>query len=265
MSDEEFPELVREARERAQRKEIERLQGGRSVESKNNDMNGSNSPDYAVDDVFQERPSGLEDPYVEIFVSSVIEGTNPLIVRRKLSQKLKEVRLVWCDKQSISGQPFPGDIKNSIFLTWRGKKLFDMTSCKSLGLKLDGSGQVYSDGDGILDGKVHFEAWTQDLFEQNQRRLEAKRYGSEYEPEEVQQDAVEEIRVTLVAKGRKELKLKVRPSTQIQKFITAFRQTEDIPENKVITLHFDGEELDPESTVGDTEIENRDSVEVHIR
>jgi len=265
MSDEEFPDLAREAREREQRKAMECLKAGRSFENKNHDTNGSNTPDYPVDDVFQERPSGLEDPMVEIFVSSVIEGTNPLIVRRKLSQKLREVRLVWCDKQSISGQPFPKSIKDSIFLTWRGKKLFDMTSCKSLGLKLDGAGQLYSDADGVLDGKVHFEAWTQDLFEQNQRRLAAKKLDDEDEPEEAKEDPVVEIRVTLMAKGKKELKLKVRPTTPIQKFITVFRHKEDIPEDKVITLRFDDEELDPESTVKDTGIEDRDVIEVHVR
>ena len=267
MSDEEFPELAREARQREQQKALERLKAGRSFENQNHDTDGPNTPDYTVDDIFQERPSASEDPLVEIFVSSMIEGTNPLIVRRKLSQKIKEVRLIWCDKQSISGQPFPKSIKDSIFLTWRGKRLFDVTSCKSLGLKIDGTGELYSGGEGVMDGKVHFEAWTQDLFDHNQRRLAAKqnRGYSEDEPEEVLGPAVEKIKLCMKAKGMDPVKLQVKGSTTFQKMASVFRESRDIPGEKDIELYFDGEKLDPESKVDDTEIEDRDVVEVHIR
>ena len=264
MSDEEFPELAREAKQREEQKALERLKAARSFENQNHDSKGSNTPDYTVDDVFQERPAS-EDPMIEIFISSVIEGSNPLIVRRKLSQKVKEVRLIWCDKQFIDGQPFPKALKASIFLTWRGKRLFDVTSCKSLGLMIDETGQLYSDGEGVMDGKVHFQAWTQDLFDSNQRRLAAQNRDNSEEEPEVTEPTVEKIKLCMKAKGMEPVKLQVKGSTTFQKMASAFRESRGIPEGSDIELYFDGEKLDPESKMEDTEIEDRDIVDVHIR
>jgi hypothetical protein len=60
-------------------------------------------------------------------------------------------------------------------------------------------------------------------------------------------------------------KLMVKPHTTIQKIIEAFRSAKDIPDDKEISLHFDGDKLDPEERVEDTELGDMDSVEVHIQ
>lgn len=267
MSDEEFPELAMEARQREKQKALDRLKAGQSFENQNHDTDGSNTPIHVVDDIFEERSSMSEDPVVEIFVTSWIEGTNALMVRRKLSQKLREVRLIWCDKQSISGQPIPKAVKDSIFLTWRGKRLYDLTNCRSLGLKIDGNGHLFSDGEGFMDGKVHFEAWTPDLYDHHQRKLAAKQDhdNDDDEPEEVVEHTVEKIKIIMKAKGMEPVKLQVRPTTTFHKMAIAFREQRDIPEGKDLALYFDGDKLDPDSKVEDTELAEMDNVEVHIR
>jgi hypothetical protein len=267
ISDEEFPELVRLARQREKQKELERLTAGNSFKDKSHDPNGSSIPAQTNDDIFEERSTISEDPVVEILVSSWIEGTKPLVVRRKLSQKLKEVRLIWCDKQTISGQPFTKAVKDSIFLTWRGKRVFDLTSCKSLGLKIHGNGQLFSDGEGFMEGKVHFEAWTADLFELHQRKLAAKQGSDadEQQEEQVEKAIEQKIRLVMTAKGMEVVKLCVKPTTVIGKMAGAFRDQRKIPIGKEIVLYFDGDKIDPESTVEEAELADMDNVEVHIR
>ena len=267
MSDEEFAELAKEARAHEKQRALDHLNAGQSFETKSHDSNESNIPVHATDDIFEDRSVTSEDPIIEIFVSSWIEGTNPLRVQRKLSQKLREVRLIWCDKQMISGQPLAKSVKDSIFLTWRGKKLFDMTNCKSLGLKLDGNGCLFSEGEGFMDGKVHFEAWTPDLYEEHQRKLSAKqdRGDSEDDLMEVVEHPVQKIKLIMKAKDMEPLKLQVKPTTTFHKMATAFRDSRDIPEGKDIAFYFDGDKLDPESRVEDTELADMDNVEVHIR
>ena len=267
-SDEEFPELARQARERAKQKELERLKAGHSFHDTNHDTSGSNTPVYIFDDVFEDRPAVQKDLAVEILVTSVIEGTKPLRVRRKLSQGLKEVRLIWCDKQLISGHPIPDSIKESIFLTWKGLRLWDLATCKSLGLKIDGSGHIMSNGEGFdSQRRIHFEAWTQDLFDANQRQLKAKqdRGDSEDEPEVIEQAVEQKMKLVMKARGMEPLKIFAKPTTTFERLAGAFRNSRDIPEGKDIILLFDGEKLDPNSTVEHVELDDMDNIEVHLR
>lgn len=266
MSDDEFSELKMEARQRERQKALDRLQAEQSFEKQNQATNSTGTADHAVDNIFEENFTAVEDPVVEIFLSSRIEGTVPLRAQRRLMQRLKEVRLAWCDRQSISGQPFPKTFKDSVFLTWRDKKLYDYTSCKSLGLKVDSSGKLLSDGDGFAEGKVHLEAWTQDLFDKYQEKLAKQAYGNdEDEHEEVKVDNVEKMRLVLKARGMDDFKIIVKVTTTIQKLITVYRTAQNVAEEKEVTLHFDGDSLDPESNVGDTDLAEMDAVEVHIR
>ena len=269
MSDEEFSELARRARQREKEKALERTKAKHPFENKNHATKGHDMEYDVFDDVFEERPSVVEDPIIEILVTSRIEGTDPLMVRMKLSQKLKTVKLAWCDKQSRAAQPISKDIRDSIFLFWRGIKLYDFTTCKSLGLNINGHGNLGSTGEGFIerdDGmKVHFEAWTQDLFDQNERKLKARRDrgDSDDEPEVVVVE--QKIKLIMVAKGMEPVKLQVTPKTTIGKLAAVFRMQRDVPEGKDVALHFDGEKLDPESTVKDVELESMDSVEIHIQ
>jgi len=76
-------------------------------------------------------------PVLSLLIHSPLPDTTPLMVKRRLNQRLKEVRVAWIKKQQGVGA-LPADLDmTTIFLTWRDKRLFDFTTCKSLGVTLD--------------------------------------------------------------------------------------------------------------------------------
>jgi len=76
-------------------------------------------------------------PVLSLLIHSSLPDTTPLMVKRRLNQRLKEVRVAWIKKQQGAGA-LPADLDMpTIFLTWRDKRLFDFTTCKSLGVSLD--------------------------------------------------------------------------------------------------------------------------------
>lgn len=218
-------------------------------------------------DVLATEPKKDTDPSIEILITSRIENTIPLKVKRKLSQRLKEARFAWCDKQNL-GQLSSTELKSSIFLIWKRKRLFDYTSCRALGLKSNDLG-LSSDDEGVYEGKVHLEAWTEETFNAFQKQEAAARRReelgeSEEEELEVQEEVVK-VRLVMTARDMEPVKLVVKDNTFIEKLIVAFRQTRSIPDEKEVTLWFDGDKLDPEDAVGDTELGDMDNVEVHIK
>jgi hypothetical protein len=263
MSDEEFPKLVQRARQRERQKEVERHNAVNSFVEKNHANSAAVS---AVDDVFQESTTEV-DPVVEILVSSCIEGTKPLMVRRKLNQRLKEVRLSWCDKQILAGAPLSPQVKTSIFLTWNGKRLFDASTCKHLGIRTGLDGKFLSEGVGFdAHGRLHFEAWTEDLFMACQHPTQSQKQGGDREEEpEQNQEHIERVKLLLKAKDIEPFRMRVKATTTVEKMARAFRQEKDIPAEKEIALYFDGDRLDPGLRVEDTELADMDTVEVHIR
>jgi hypothetical protein len=182
-SDEEFPELAAQARERARRTRLKAIKPkDRSSGSMNpvNDMSLPGLPNSAPP----------PNPVIQILITSRIPNTEPLIVNRRLAQRLKDVRLAWCSRQG-----FDDHTTRDIFLTWRGKRLFDFTTCESLGIELDPEGnletgdatdefswpELDSEGNlviGVLanefsgPNRIHMEAMTTKLFDEDrQRRL----------------------------------------------------------------------------------------------
>jgi hypothetical protein len=262
LSEEEFPELVQRARERAKQKELERLKAAEAFGEQN--LKPSTP---VIDDVFQDSDIPEADPVVEILVTSWIEGTNPLLVRRKLNQRLKEVRLSWCDKQALQGGPMLPQLRAAIFLTWNGKRLFDASTCKHLGIKMGADGRFASDGEGFDDhGRLHFEAWTEDLFAAYQNSNQQQQDGGEdQEDAEDDQDQPERIKLLLKARDMEPLRLKVKATTSVRKICDSFRSGRSIPAEKDIALYFDGDKLEPDMKVEDAELTDMDTVEVHIR
>jgi hypothetical protein len=262
-SDDEFAELLQQAKERRNQKLAEQNAG------KNLDQSTNNSQSYnSIDDIFlMDEPKKEADPVLEILVTSHIDGSKPLIAKRRLKSRLQEVRKSWCDKQLLDGQPmFPSaETKNCVFLTYRGKRLYDLTACSSLGLKIDAEGRVLDDSEGDMNGRVHLYAWTADLFDQYQRNQAKKQQG--VEEEEPAKPEVQEtrIRVTLKSKNHGEHKLKAREAITFEQIAAAFRKDKQIPETQEITLQYDGDTLDPEMSIGNSEVEDMDVIEVHIR
>lgn len=166
-SDEEFAEMARRARARQALKK----QASKTPDTARLD----GTPGSGAADVFGRLPPEpeLPDPVVRIFITSPIPDTKPLMVLRKLSQRLQDVRLAWCGRQG-----FFGEAAKDVFLTFRMRKLYDVSTCKSLGLEADAAGNLVLKGAEGRTGieKLHLEAVTEDLLvELKAARVERER------------------------------------------------------------------------------------------
>ena len=212
-SDEEFPELARQARERARRKRLEEDLASTTA-----------TPDSLLtagkDDSWQRSqsvhhptpPLQPPDPVLQILITSNIKSTQPLIVSRRLSQRLKDVRLAWVERQH-----FTPEFVDRVFLTWRGKRLFDVTSCRSLGIAVDSAGNVTFKGEGFgeEERQIHMEAMTAEILDAYKKAKQRVTAVEEEAP--AQEEVVEEqkheaqVKIILKAKGFQDFKLIVKP------------------------------------------------------
>ncbi|KAF7906574.1 hypothetical protein EAF00_000853 [Botryotinia globosa] len=261
-SEEEFPELLAKARENKRLADLAQQRSNAEWANKNHEPD-RNAVD---DDVFQENKK--TEPILEIFISSRLENTKNLIIRRKLHQRLREVRQAWCGKQEIDGIHMNEELKDSILLTWRNKRLFDSMTCASLGLDFNTNGDVDTTGEGFNSGRIHMEAWTNDLWDECCKATEAEEISDdEEEPVEVVPEPVNKMRLILKAQSKdiKEFKTYVKPTTTIKKLVDGFRSTNKIPADKNIILSFDGDHLELDSTVEEAGFDDMDTVDVLIR
>ena len=211
LRDEEFPELARKAREKAQRKRLAQDVVS-SPGSSRTGLNGESLRLYHIPPPTP--PSPPPDPVLQILITSDIENTQPLIVNRKLSQRLKDVRLAWAERQG-----FAGDLVETLFLTWRGKRLFDVTSCKSLGISVDADGRVKHKSylNGEVKRPVQQEVITAELLENYKKTKRDAKSREEGESPNFQQTAPSrkgsetQVKVILKAKGFDDFKLIVKP------------------------------------------------------
>ncbi|GAB7335114.1 hypothetical protein MBLNU13_g06958t2 [Cladosporium sp. NU13] len=215
----------------------------------------------------------LPDPPVTILIYSQIANTNPLKVYRKLSQNLREIRLAWCMRQG-----FNESFTDNVFLIHRMRKVYDVTTCKSLGLETDAEGNITMKGAEGKEGcdQVALEAVTQDIYDRmlaEKDREDAKRRdkwdpaaeaGAQQEEAATEPVAEEFIGLVLRARGKPDFKLKVKPTTPFSKIISACRKTFHVADGSTISLEFDGERLEPEDLVSSTDMSDLDVVDVHI-
>lgn len=294
-SDEEFPELARKAREQARRKRLESEKPDISSSSQSQSYSfgaGRLSSNLADDSQVRSSKSAepAPAPVVNLLVTSNIPNTTPVIVRRKLTQRLKEVRLAWCGRQGFDESTIMG-----VFLTWRGMRVFDVNSCKALGIGVDEDDNVVMDGEkdalGERERRIHMEVMTHEMFEEYKKaKLHAARqqYAEQDEtieeapPPEEKSEA--EVRIVVRAKDLPDHKLIVRPvsisanhfrgflsanekfqNTKMAKLLKVFRLQYQLPEERTVTLMFDGERLDPETTIEQADIGDMDTIEAYVK
>ncbi|KAM0802858.1 ubiquitin-2 like Rad60 SUMO-like-domain-containing protein [Usnea florida] len=256
VSDDEFPELARRARETARRKRLEEDIASRTA----------NPQDGQISWHGPMPPTSQSDPVLHILVTSSIDNTIPLIVSRRLSQRLKDVRLAWTKRQN-----FTSEFTDTVFLTWRGKRVFDVTTCRSLGISVDAIGRVSTKGDSLEEegAQIHMEAMTARILEAYKKAKRIETAGQE--DVAAQEDAVRtqddepQFRIILKAKGLADFKLQVRPSTLVSKVVNAFRYEYQISGEKNVFLSFDGERLSPDIKIEETELSDMDTLDCWIR
>ena len=215
-SDEEFAELARKAREKASTKRLQ-TESFKSATPDQASQPGRDDSAVVAEQPNQSPPPAPQvDPVVSILLTSSISNTSPLIVSRRLGQRLKDVRLAWCQRQG-----FTPDFTSTVILTWRGKRLYDVSTCRSLGIGVDADGNVVTKGEkdvfGEEDRQIHMEAMTEEMFQAQRKEreraaaLEAQDADEEEMPVVEQPKAEEQIRIILRSKGHEEFKLIVKP------------------------------------------------------
>ncbi|KAJ5157566.1 uncharacterized protein N7482_008666 [Penicillium canariense] len=205
----------------------------------------------------------MDNPIVHILITSEIPNTKPLLAQRKMSQALKDVRLAWCERQG-----FTPEATSSVHLTWRGRRVFDVTTCRSLGIKMDKTPAAIDD-DPLTDQiqlQIHMEAVTNDplLLNRPGSSLDAGDPSpARRSPGEEQHD--EPMKLILRSPGLDDFKIKARPKTSVSKLISAFRDRQNIRMDQTVSLLFDGDRLDPNTCLGDHDIADLDMVEVLVK
>lgn len=209
-----------------------------------------------------------EDAVVQILITSEIENTKPLIVHRKISQSLKEVRLAWCRRQG-----FTEGMQSSVFLIWKGRRLFDVTTCKSLGVNLvDKSAEsfAHSSFDDEKTKRIHMEAVTEDVLASKRRQKQSHVSASEDQtssgpPDERDKKEESLIKVILKCPGLVDYKVKVNQETEVSRILAGYIKAQRIPTEKEVYLIFDGERLGPDSRLSDHDITDLDLVDVLVK
>ncbi|KAK0637512.1 hypothetical protein DIS24_g10740 [Lasiodiplodia hormozganensis] len=202
------------------------------------------------------------DPPVQIFITSRIPDTRPLIVTRKLSQRLQEVRQAWCKRQG-----FDQKMTDSVFFTFKGRRLFDVATCRSLGLVADAFGGVRMK-DGFdwdeNDGKVTIEAVTLAIFNDDAKEAQRQR-EPEPEPEVVPEPEQKRTKIIVRTKDFGDAKFTCGPETTFEKLAMSSINRLKVPAGKRPYLLFDGERLDPGGTMAELEdFEDEDALEMHF-
>ncbi|KAL5121803.1 hypothetical protein ACEQ8H_000018 [Pleosporales sp. CAS-2024a] len=237
-------------------------------------------------------PSGngapAKAPVVQLFIKPQIPGSKPLMVKLRTDHTLEKTRLAWCGKQGYT----PAQTKD-VFFTYKGERVFDSTTVRRLGIEVDQFGNVSIEGDyNLYDDdvnlpKVYVQAWTEEHFQkykiEEAAASAAARKVAELPPPErtPTPEPVPEVkkwRLILKAKGKEDFKLFVNPVRSVQQALSpsannkkdstfgqiahAYKQKRGIEESQPITLIFDGERLMPMDVIGDSDIQDMDSIDV---
>lgn len=195
---------------------------------------------------------------VQVLVTSPIPGTEPILFKLYLTQRLGHAKDTWCKYCKLSDA-----LASSIFLTHNNKRVYDVTTAKALGVTADNIDEM---------GKLHLVAVTPQLFEEMKTQaVQPESVARNIEADDADmaeardpKPKVKTIKILLRAKGHEDFKLEVRPETTFGKIANAFRTKYRISKDQRVTLIFDGEELDSNVEMQNSEVEEMDVIEVHI-
>jgi hypothetical protein len=218
-------------------------------------------------------PNTNESPKKEsisVMITSSIPNSGTLVARFLFDKQLRVARNAWVSHQRKKGLQLNTD---DIILTWRRTKIYNTSTLNGLGIRPCGNGRVEADGLGSAGfsnnrSVVHIEAWTPELFqemEQNeelQRRRDAGELSDEEEP---QQEEREKFIITLKARDIQPLECKVMPETTVDTLIAVFRKQRQIGPDKEVSLWWDGDRLEEHIEMEQAEIEEHDTIEVHVQ
>jgi hypothetical protein len=244
--DPELSELTRQARERAKRRQGAKDDGDEA------------------------------NPEIQVFIQPRIPNTQPLLIKRRYRQNFRRIINTWCEENKLDKAQ-----ASEVIFTWQEKRVFNVSTFMSLGITLDIEGLpilVSKDGYSEPMDKLVLVATTLSIQQEDKKRAEeevASRAKLEVEAELEAKPKERGIRIILRSKAYEEHKLIVKPvrfirqnalgetanrlqSTDIQKIITNYRNQFRIPQDKHLSILFDGEALNPQDFVKDTELADCD-------
>lgn len=226
------------------------------------------------------RNSDAAKEWIYILVTSVVPNSKPCQMKYLYSRPLRVVRDTWLAMQKQKGILTEVDDTDEIVLTWRRKKVYASSTLLNLGIRPEGNGRAVVDGHntkglGNNRTQVHMEVWTKEQFQEMEREeeLQRKREAGELSDDvdspglaTVESPAREiKLRVILKARGLEDVKLTVRPETTVETLITGFRTKQPTASGKDVGIWFDGDRLEEHMTMDEVEIDDMDTLEVHIK
>ncbi|OAQ58225.1 ubiquitin supergroup [Pochonia chlamydosporia 170] len=220
---------------------------------------------------------------IDILVTSIVPETKPCCFRFLFDKELRVARNTWLALQKRKGMLLDVEREDDIVLTWRRKKVYAFSTLLNLGIRPQDNGRAVSDGNdakGFANGRtrVHMEAWTLGLFREMEREEELKRkretteVGDDEEPAPVEEEPpASEVKTRVILKARGiadvklTVKLTVRRTTTVETLITGFRTQRSIVPDRDVQIWFDGDRLEEHATMDEAEIDDMDTLEVHVK
>ncbi|TLD05117.1 uncharacterized protein PgNI_09626 [Pyricularia grisea] len=235
----------------------------------------------------------IEERTIQIFVTSRLPPPQmkPVVFNTVMRKPIKLLRDTAVAFSASRGRPLTDEEEKGAFLVWKDSRLYSSSTLMSLGVVPDAHGCFSKTGpgnvnDGVtVDGQLHFELFTEEIYAEWMQQLERQRQKDLYQTisddegeigrnptidgqDEAQvQDgrSSEKIRIFLKAKNLEQVKASARADTGISELVAAFRNVRKIPADKEVIIMFDGDKLAEGDTVGDAGIEDKDVVDVLIK
>ena len=212
-SDEEFADLARHAREKARNSRLR--QGSDTLPSSMAHDAGTSMPRITAGEKHTPQTAS-EDSAVTILITSRDPNVRSLKFQCLLGQRLKDMRLAWCKLQQLSPE-----VRDTVVLVWRGNRLYDATTCRSLGIDIGKDREtvpgVVADIIGGTSCQIHMEAMTLQEFHSLKKQKSRGAEGDELPEESMSEDTSHEqiksvqLKIILRGKGFPDLKLLVKP------------------------------------------------------
>lgn len=238
-----------------------------------------------------------DNPVITVHIQSRLDSTQPIppmSAKLRFMQQLRVVRKSFLRFAREAHRLEVSDAEcDGIILTWCGNRVYDITTPMSLAARPDDQGLYVSqrsgrllsrETEGFYQGGLRFEAWQLDIYErflhEREKRLQRALDGgpdgvasdddmSAGEPGSAAAGAAGDpepakLRLTLKPKALEPLNMTARPDTTVATLIQAFRKQRNLDTATNVALYWDGERLEEDMPLADTEIEDEDTIEVHI-
>ncbi|RGP74319.1 ubiquitin supergroup [Fusarium longipes] len=207
---------------------------------------------------------------ISVMITSTIPNSGVLMAKFLFDKQLRIARDAWVKHQLKKGLDLNPD---DIVLTWRRSKIYNTSTLTSLGIRPSSNGGVEADvlgSAGFKDNRsvVHIEAWTPELFqemEQNEELQRRRDAGEVSDDEEPQQEERERFIIMLKGRDIEPLECKVMPETTVDTLIAVFRKQRQIGTDREVSLWWDGDRLEEHVEMEQAEIEEHDTIEVHVQ